>query len=150
MYYFEAAFGMSDSPSLSFKRAIEAAHKALELDEHNPNAHSVLAAIYLSQRQYEKAIAENIKAISHNPNYDVGYAHLSGIMHYYGKFEESISYYKKAYRLNPSLIPTFLSDYARSYIFLERYEEALDAIHLMEEHARKGNLKKIIPAFKRV
>ena len=145
MYYFEAAFGRSKSPTLSFERAIETAHKALELDENNPGAHSVLGAIYLSQRQYEKGIAENKKAIAKNPNYDSGYAHLSGIMHYYGKFEESITLYKKAYRLNPRLLPIFLRDYTRSYIFLGRYEEALDAIHLMEDHARSGNLPKNIP-----
>jgi tetratricopeptide (TPR) repeat protein len=146
LHFFEAnpAYG-GDFPSLSIERAFELVQKAQKLDHQNIFARSLLAGMYLRQRKYEKSIAEHKKSIAHNPNYAAGYGHLSGALHYYGQFEESINSYKKASRLNPKIPPLFLREFARSHIFLERYEEALNIIHQIQEHASKGNLPAMGP-----
>jgi adenylate cyclase len=136
----DAFTGGSDSPMISIMRSFELAQKALKLDEKEPEAYLVLAAIYLIQGEHEKMITEGRRAITLNPNFARGYAHLAGNMYYYGQFEESINLAKKAYRLDPKMHPMFLRDLARSYVFLECYEEALEVINQMEEHAKRGDL----------
>ena len=57
-HFTDATYGWSNSRRESFKKAVELAHKTLELDDTQAAAHSLLGMIYLFQRQYERAIAE--------------------------------------------------------------------------------------------
>jgi adenylate cyclase len=135
----DVVFEWNDSPINSMNRAIELAQKAVELDEQDPYAHAALGSVLTWQKQFEKAITEGRRAITLNPNYAYGYVILAGAMHFSGQFDEAITLCKKAFRLNP--IPQTFSFYimASSYIFLERYEEALEAIRKMEERALPGS-----------
>jgi tetratricopeptide (TPR) repeat protein len=64
----DASFGFSRSRAESFKRAVELAQKALELDDANPDVHALLGGIYLFQGQHEQAISEGKSAIALRPN----------------------------------------------------------------------------------
>jgi len=55
-----------------------------------------------------------------------------------GQFDEALALIKKGYRLDPKLYPVFLGILCKSYIYLGRYEEALEVISQMEEHAQRG------------
>jgi adenylate cyclase len=136
----DAMNGWSDSPSASFSRAFELAQKGLVLDDQNPIVHALLGQASLFQRQYEKAITEGKLAISLDPNFTIGCGVLGFILSHCGEFDEAIPILKKGYRLNPSLDPSFLTYLAKSYIFLERYEEALEVCKQMEEHVLNGRL----------
>jgi len=129
--------GWRDSSLTSMSRAFELALKAVELDEQDPGAHSALGVVLLYQREYEKAITEGKLAITLNPNYSGGHVNLGIIMLFPGRFDEAISLTKKAYRLNPKLSTYFLWPLATNYIFLRRYEEALEVCEQMEESAEK-------------
>jgi adenylate cyclase len=125
--------GWRDSRLASLNPAFEVAQKAVELDEQDPGAHSVLGMVFLYQRQYEKAITEGKLAITLNPNYVSGHVNLAIIMLHCGRFDEAITLTKKACRLNPNLTTYWLWPLATSYIFLRRYEEALEVCKQMEE-----------------
>jgi len=146
-YQYEGRFGWSDSPTDSSKLALELAQKALELDDQYAVAHAMLGNMYLYRREHEKALTEGKRAISLNPNYSAGYAMLGHTMFYSGRFEESIELLKKAFRLNPKLTPVYKFALEKSYIFLGRYEEALDVINQMEKDAQNGKLQAWIPPF---
>jgi adenylate cyclase len=134
----DARFGWTESPAESFKRAVECTKKALTLDEESPIAHSMMANIYLFQRQYEKGIAEGERAISVDPNYADGYARLAQVMLYSGRYEEALTLIKKAMRLCPmprAWYPVILS---QAYNHLERYEEAIPVLRKLLERCRRG------------
>jgi adenylate cyclase len=94
--------------------------------------------IYIFQRQYEKAIAEGQRAISLGPNYADGYALLSQIMRYSGRFEESLELIKKAIRLSPIHRAFYTATLRSAYQTLERYEEAIQVSEQLIERWRRG------------
>jgi adenylate cyclase len=136
----DGIYGWSDSPLTSMNRAYELAQKAVELNEQSGGAHMIMGLIFLYQRQHEKAIFEGKRAITLNPNYAYGHIMLAGAMYYSGRFDEAITLTKKAFRLNPYLRPRYLESLVRSYIFLGRYEEALEICNQLEEGAEKAFL----------
>ncbi len=141
-HFIDYNLGWSDSPSSSLNRAVELGQNAVELDDQDPLAHGLLGYVFLYQRQYDKAILEGKRAIALNPNFALGHGFLGHIMSISGQFDEAITILKKGYRLNPNLDPVFWGNLSNSYIFLERYEEALEAGNKMEEHALNDRLGK--------
>ena len=135
----DAAYGWSESPVDSFKRAHELAKKSLALDDKSASVHIMLGLIYLFQRQHNKAIAEGKLAISLDPNFSIGHAHLAQIMFFSGRFEEAIALTEKAIRLSPYYPAFYLSPLARSYAFLGRYEEAIATSKQLYDRSRKSD-----------
>jgi len=134
-----AAYGWSESPVDSFKRAHELAQKALALDDKSASVHILLGLTYLFQREHDKAIAEGKLAISLDPNFSIGHAHLAQIMFFSGQFEEAIALTQKAMRLSPYYPAFYLSPLARSYAFLRCYEEAIAASTQLNHRSRSGD-----------
>jgi adenylate cyclase len=116
---------LGKSSKNSMEQALEAAQKALSLDEHFPPVHNLLGAIYRSQQQWEKAIAEGKRAIALNPNYARGHVGLAETMLYAGRFEEAIELVKKAMCLNPYYHPRYVFILGLSFQMAGHHEEAL-------------------------
>ncbi len=133
-----ANYGWSESPVDSFKRAHELAQKALTLDDKSASVHALLGLIYLFQRQHDKAITEGKLAISLDPNFSIGHAHLAGTMFFSGRFEEAIALMKKAMRLSPYYPAFYLNYLGRSYAFMGRYEEATATFKQLYDRGRRG------------
>jgi len=126
-YLMEVWFGLSESPGKSMARAAELAQKALALNDTLDSPHSLLGNIYLLKRQYEKAIAEDERAVALNPNGADAYAHLGMTLNYVGRPEEAIALLKKAIRLNPIPPNWYLFSLGDGYRLTEQYEEAIAA-----------------------
>jgi adenylate cyclase len=134
----DAAYGWSGSPVDSFKRAHELAQKALILDDKSASVHALLGLTYLFQRQHDKAITEGKLAISLEPNFSIGHAHLAGTMFFSGRFEEAIGLMEKAMRLSPYYPAFYLNYLSRSYAFMGRFEEAMATCNQLYDRSRKG------------
>jgi adenylate cyclase len=134
-----AAYGWSESPVDSFKRAHELAQKALTLDDKSAAVHILLGTIYLAQRDHDKAITEGNRSISLAPNLSIAHAHLAATMFFSGRFEEAIALTEKAMRLSPYYPAFYLSPLARSYAFLGRYEEAIATSKQLYDRSRRGD-----------
>jgi len=134
----DSRFGWTESRAESFKRGVECTKKALTLDEESPIAHSMMANIYLFQRQHERGIAEGERAISVDPNYADGYARLAQVMLYSGRFEEALRLIKKAMRLCPTPRVWYPVILGLAYNSLERYEEAIPVLKQLLERCRRG------------
>ncbi|MGD8986383.1 MAG: tetratricopeptide repeat protein, partial [Desulfobacteraceae bacterium] len=125
IHWQEARLGMSNSPQNSMEQAFELAQKALALDESHPRVHSLLGAIYLRMRQYEKGIAACERAVALNPH-DIGALCSLGLaLSAADRPQEAIPFLEKAIRLNPiDPMPAifFLGD---TYRVMEQYEKAI-------------------------
>ena len=109
------------------ERALEAAQKAVALDDSLPLAHTYLAWAYVMKKQHDQAIAEARRAIELDPNFSEGYARLGEILNLSGKPEESVSLLKKAMRLDPHYPPHHLIYLGNAYYAMGKYEEAIAA-----------------------
>jgi TolB-like protein/class 3 adenylate cyclase/Flp pilus assembly protein TadD len=137
-HYNDARFGWSRSRSESFKRAVELAHKALELDDSEAGAHSLLGMIYLYKRQYERAIVEGERGVSISPNGAHYNAFLANILNFSGRPQEGIELTKKAMRLSPIYPAWFLYYLGMGYRQAGRYEEAIEALKRYRELDPEG------------
>ena len=104
--------------------------KAIELDESNSTAHSLLSSIYTFQNKYELAINEAERAIELNPNDSGSYNELGWALLWSGRVDEAIAALDMSLRLDSSSprniwfhlgIAYYLkADYARAAAILEQ------------------------------
>jgi len=120
-------YGSSGSPTQSLKTAEEFVHKAISLSSANADARAFLGRIYLTKRQYDKAIAEGKRAVEMDPNSAFVYAAMGYSLLRAGRPKEAIIQYNKATRLSPISDSWYYSDLGHCYGMLDRYEEAISA-----------------------
>jgi adenylate cyclase len=123
-HYWWLAF-IGKSPQENIKKAFELAQKAISKDESDPASHELLASVYLSMRQYDKAIATGQRAIELDPNGADVYAKLGQTLSYAGRPDEAIGYIKKGIRLNPFPESWYFIDLGSCYTQKGQYEKAL-------------------------
>jgi len=140
-YLLDVALRWADSPSESYRRALQLTQKALELDDSNPLAHALLGEFHGHKGQYGKAIAEGEKAIALGPNNALVHWLLADTMQEAGKPEKAISLSKKAMRLHPHYPAFYLSTLAVAYHQTGRYEEAFATWKELLDRSRKGEYK---------
>jgi tetratricopeptide (TPR) repeat protein len=76
-------------------------------------------------RQYDKGIAEAEKGVAANPNSAMARVMMGKTLSFAGRWEESISPYKKAIRLNPIPPSMYLYSLGLSYAYTGQYEEGI-------------------------
>ena len=108
-------------------RSLEAAKKAVALDDSSSDAHCVLGWNLLWKKQHDLAIGELEKAVSLDSNNSDAYTFLGEVLNFAGKPEEAIGFHKKAMRLDPNYPFYVMFNLAHSYFLLRRYDEALAA-----------------------
>jgi pentatricopeptide repeat protein len=132
-HFNEARFGWSKSRPESIKRAVELAQKAIELDDTQAGAYSLLSLILMFQGQYEKAIASGERAISISPNGSYFHAFQAIILNFAGRPKEAIELSKKAMRLSPIYPSWFLYQLGMGYRLTSQYDEAIEALKKCRE-----------------
>jgi adenylate cyclase len=118
-------FRFSESPEESMKLAVEAAQKALVLDESDPLIHSCFTALYIMQRQYDKAIASAERALELSPSGARSHGSLGLALFFACRFSEAVPYLEQAIRLDPYPPSTALRNLGSAYRAVGRYEEAI-------------------------
>jgi Flp pilus assembly protein TadD len=83
--------------------------------------------IFLTNRQYEKAVAEVEQAVALSPNDADARAHMANIFNYVGNREEAINLSKQAIRLNPFPQSYYFSFLGEALCLAGQYEEAIKA-----------------------
>jgi adenylate cyclase len=110
----------------AFPKLKEAAHRALELDATNAEAHTALAAVAtFYDRDWTRADEGYRRALELNPNSAIvhdwyGSVHLRPM----GRHDEAIAHGQRAKELDP-LTPYIRVDLGFSYNFARRYDEAI-------------------------
>jgi adenylate cyclase len=118
-------FKFSESPGESMKLAINAAEKALFLDDSDPAIYSALSNLYVMQQQYDKAIMAARKAIELSPGGARAHVSMGYALLFSSKFKDAIPYFEQAIRLNPYPPGLYFRSLAAAYRFAGRYDESL-------------------------
>jgi len=137
-HWFDAQFGWSDNPELSFERAASLTEKARTLDDELPDVYALQGAIHLFQRRHEAAVASGEKAVALNPNHANNTALLAVFLHNAGQPKEGISKMKRAMRLSPYYPAWFLEELGFAYLDAQQPEEALAAFAQFLEREPSG------------
>jgi TolB-like protein/DNA-binding winged helix-turn-helix (wHTH) protein/Tfp pilus assembly protein PilF len=120
-------------PTESMPKARAAARRALELDEHLPEAHSALAVI-AQNYDWDWATAEKEyrRAIQLNPNYATAHHWYAECLALQGRFKEAFPEIESARKLDPlSLIVA--ADYGAILYFSRQYDRAVEQFHSVLE-----------------
>ncbi len=102
------------------------AQHALSLDATIATANHVLAWVWWTRGQHDKALAHLEHAVVLAPNDAYGYLCLGEILGHADRPEEGIKRIEHALRLNPHAPPYYLYFLGQAYYFAERYEDAID------------------------
>jgi TolB-like protein len=124
----------------TYPKAMEAARKALELDDSLAEAHTSLAACLEGiDRDRSGAEREYRRAIELNPNYSTAHLWYSGFLQGTGRLDESKVEIERALQLDPLSLPInakvgltlyFMRDYARAIEQLQKTLEMDPDFHL--------------------
>jgi adenylate cyclase len=120
-------YSSPDSAKKLLEQAEELVKKAISLRADHADARAFLGRIYLTKRQYDKAIAEGERAVAIAPNSADVNARLAFTLECAGRPEESISLYEKAMRLSPVSDSWYVAGQGWSYFDMGHYEEAISA-----------------------
>jgi len=123
------AYGWSDSPTADQQEGLQAALRAIYLDERNPYAHYALAIVSNYSNQLDQAIRATRKAIAISPSFALGHLGLGMALLFSGRALEAIAPVEQGLRLSP-YDPQNFSRYnilALARLFADQQESALDA-----------------------
>ena len=124
-FYFDVLLGFSDDGD---EEALEAARKAVDLDNEDAGSHTALGQIYYVNRNNERAIPEFEAAIRLNPSYATAHHHLGRVLAHTGRPEEALPHLQAAIRLSPKdgEIAPFHAGVALANLYLRRHEDAVE------------------------
>ncbi len=123
----------TDSPEESFAAALECANQAVSLDDRDPRGYAELGFVLLWSNENERANLMYKKALQLNPNDADIMAEYADALQYAGYYDECEKLLKQAMRLNPfypDWYPWYLAD---AYYAQERYQDAIDAVLMMQD-----------------
>jgi adenylate cyclase len=118
-------FRFSESPEESMKLAVDAAQKALALDDSDPLTHSCFSALYIMQRQHDKAIASAERALELSPSGVRALSSFGTALIYACRFSEAVQYFEQAIRLDPFPPSSLFRNLGVAYRGIGRYEDAI-------------------------
>jgi len=120
-------FKFSASSKESMKLAVQAAQKALALDDSDPRVYHALTNLYIMQRQYEKAIASAERSLELSPSGAKAYQSMATALQWADRHSEAIPFIEQALRLDPYPPSVLFRKLGRAYRKIGRYEEAITA-----------------------
>jgi TolB-like protein len=95
------AYGWSDDPKVDLREGVDAAMRAIHLDEQNPYGHYGLAVTSIHSDDLERATRAVTRAIDLSPSFALGYIVLGMARLFSGRPEEAIEPMQHGFRLNP-------------------------------------------------
>ena len=133
-----AVFGWVEDPAEALRRSVEAARRALTIDDPGANARArgILGNIHTVTGDYEAALADAERALQLNASDAVAHALRGGILLWTGKSEESIAASEAARRFDPRASPEGMFNLALAYYLAGRYRDAVQTAVAVEPQAR--------------
>jgi adenylate cyclase len=104
---------------------------ALGLDDNDSDVHRILAAVFVIQNNFDRAVYHQQRALSLNPNDDLIVVQQGEILTWLGRPDEGVEWILKAMRLNPFHPDRFWSHLARAHFVAKRYAQAVECLQHM-------------------
>jgi adenylate cyclase len=127
VYHHDYMLDNTKSPRETIEKGIELAQKALAMDDSIADAHGLLCALYLTKREYDKAIAEGERAVALNPGGTSVLVSYAASLAVAGRREEAIPLFQKAIRLNPFGPSDLYRQFGEVLRDTGRFEEAVSS-----------------------
>jgi adenylate cyclase len=124
-----ATYGWSEFAQQDIEAAIKLAQRALDIDDENVIAHSVLARAYTAQQKYDLGLAESERALQINPSDAEVLTARAAVLLWTGRLDDSIASAELAGRIGGALGPEGALNLGIAYMLNRRY---VDAIKLLE------------------
>jgi len=99
--FFARGVALEEDPS-SYKDAITAYNKVIEMEPQHAAAHINLGTLFYNLQDYGLAEAHYRKAIEADPRYALAYFDLGNVLDETGRLEEAVRIYKTALQLAPT------------------------------------------------
>jgi adenylate cyclase len=113
----------NEATSENLTQAMELAHKAIDLDDTEPQAHISLAIALTWARRLDEAERSAERAVALDPNSGDAYTSLGNIRDFQGRHEDAVALYTRAHRLDPQFEMS-LHFLGRALLTLGRFDEA--------------------------
>jgi adenylate cyclase len=123
-----AYWGWGESSDVSLEQALEAALKALEIDESHADAYALLGAVYLLQGEHNKAVEAAEKSVSLAPSHSDAHALWAYALNASNRPKEAIQPIKRAMRLCPIYPAWYLNVLAEAYRLMGKQDLALSTL----------------------
>jgi tetratricopeptide (TPR) repeat protein len=94
-------YGWSENPAVDLQQGMEAALKAVRLDERNPYAHYALAIVSVFSERFEQSISAARKAIEISPSFALGHFVLGMALLFGGRAPEAVAPVEYGLKLSP-------------------------------------------------
>jgi adenylate cyclase len=127
VYHHDYWLGNTKSPQETIEKGIELAQKALAMDDSIGEAHALLSSLYLTKREYDKAVAEGERAVALNPGGTFVLVNYANSLVHAGRPEEAVPAFQKAIRLNPFGPSGLYREFGNALRDTGRFEEAVSA-----------------------
>jgi adenylate cyclase len=121
----DAYFGWTESQEQSEAKALEAAQKALELEENYPNALALLGFVHRLRGEHDRAVELTGKAVDLAPNDAENAAEFAHALTFAGKADEAIEMFKRAIRLSPIYPAWYLGGLGTCYYSINDLDLAI-------------------------
>ena len=106
-------------------QALEAARKALAMDDSLPEAHAAMASVRANDWERSAAEREARRAIELNPGFPLAHLYYSNMLRHLGRRQESIAEAKRALELDP-LSPLTNEELADARLSARQYDAAIE------------------------
>lgn len=113
--WFEATRNWSDDPQQARRRAGEWAERAVQSEDADGQAHTVLGNVRLLEGRYDEALSIARNAVSIRPGCTNSNGFLANVLLHCGECDDAIVHAKRAIRLSPVYPPWFLEILAAAY-----------------------------------
>ena len=114
-YWFDATRGWSDDPEASRRSAGVWAEKAVQSEDADGQAHTVLGNVRLLEGRHDEALEIARKAVVIRPGCTNANGFLANVLLHCGQSADAIVHVKRAIRLSPVYPPWFLEILATAY-----------------------------------
>jgi adenylate cyclase len=135
-YIQDALNGWTKNRKAAFDQASKLAQQAIKHDPNYPHAYALLGSVYLWQGERKKALELITRSIELEPNYAGNIAMQALTLVYLEVPGEALDAIESAMRLNPYYPPWYLGVLGRSYLLLDRYDEAIKAFENRKKRSK--------------
>ena len=138
-YILDVRYKWSENPLEQKKRAEELFQKSLSLDKKDPIALLAQGQFLLYEREHQEAISKLKECLRYYPNHSGAFFNLSIVLHYAGRFDESIEMIKNAIRFCPYYPAWYLKFLGASYLYIGKHKEAISIFNKFADRCKKGD-----------
>jgi adenylate cyclase len=130
--------GWTEDPDKTKKELMEAAQRAVELDDSNPDAYWCLGMAHMNQGRIREALSALRRGLALNPSDPGLHSVVGDCLTLAGQHEEGVHELKISIRLNPRhpRIHLYQAHLARAHLDAGQYEEAADQARKVVERGR--------------